>query len=339
MRLWALVALQILALAGALSAAKTLDIYFIDVEGGQATLIVSPSGQSLLVDAGWPGHEGRDANRIIAAAKKAGVKRIDYLLVTHYHTDHVGGVPQLADKFPVTMFIDHGANIESGRGAERLSSEYDRVMQKGQHLVVKPGDTLPLKGLDIRIVAAHGEKIPAPLPGGGAPNPLCSSATRKPVDESENARSIGFVLNFNDKFRFIDLGDLTWNKEIDLSCPNNLVGPIDVYLVTHHGMDISNSDTIVHALRPRVAIMNNGARKGGSESAWKTVKSSPGLEDLWQLHFAAANGKEGNVPDVFIANTYEDCEGKWINMSVKQDGEFTVTNSRNKYSKTYAPRN
>lgn len=337
MKTLALFAVQMFWLASWLPAAKSLEFYFIDVEGGQATLIVSPSGQSMLVDAGWPGYEGRDVNRILAAARKAGVKKIDYLLSTHYHTDHIGGVPALADKFPVVTFVDHGSNMETGRGAERLSSEYERVLAKGQRLTVKPGDSIPLKGVDIKVVAANGERIATALPAAGSANTLCSSAVKKAVDPSENARSVGFLLTFN-KFRFIDLADLTWNKEIDLVCPNNLIGTVDVYLTTHHGMDLSGSETIVHALHPRVAIMNNGARKGGSVAAWKAVKSSPGLEDMWQLHFAAAGGAENNVPDVFIANTEENCQGNWIKMTVMADGTFTVYNTRNKHEKTYKAR-
>ena len=176
------------------------------------------------------------------------------------------------------------------------------------------------------------------LSGGGAANALCASAVKKAADPSENARSTGFVLSFGDKFRFIDLGDLTWNKELELVCPNNLLGNVDVYLTTHHGMDMSGPEQIVHALKPRVAIMNNGARKGGSVPAWKVVKSSPGLEDLWQLHFAVAGGAENNVPDVFIANTEEACQGNWIRLTVQPSGEFTVYNSRNKHTKTYSAR-
>ncbi|MEO8663796.1 MAG: MBL fold metallo-hydrolase [Bryobacteraceae bacterium] len=338
MRLLVLPALGLLSLASLLPAAKPLEFYFIDTEGGQATLIVTPSGQSMLVDAGWPGFQGRDQTRIMAAAKKAGVKKIDYMITTHYHLDHIGGVPPLADKFPIGTFVDHGPNVETGKQSDHLSEEYNRVVQKGQHLVVKAGDSLPIKGVDIKFVSANGDLLTSPLPGAGAANALCASAVKKEVDPSENARSAGFVLSFGDKFRFIDLGDLTWNKELELVCPNNLLGNVDVYLTTHHGMDMSGSETIVHALHPRVAIMNNGARKGGSVPAWKAVKSSPGLLDLWQLHFAVDGGAENNVPDVFIANTQEACEGAWIRLTVQPSGEFTVYNSRNKHEKTYPAR-
>lgn len=322
----------------AIPAARTLDFYFIDTEGGQATLIVTPSGQSLLVDAGWPGFNGRDADRIIAAAKAAKVKKIDYLLVTHYHSDHVGGVPQLAAKFPVGVFVDKGPLQEFTKGPQQLFAAYEEVIAKRKRLVVKEGDTLPVKGVDIQFVCAAGNLITVPVKGAGQPNALCGSEAPKKPDASENAMSAGFVLTYNDKFRFLDLGDLTWNKEMELVCPKNNLGKIDVYLTTHHGLDQSNPATLVHAVAPRVAIMNNGAKKGGSPSAWQIIRKSPGLEDLWQLHFSVAGGAANNSPDSFIANVEEKCEGKWIKMSVQPNGDFTIVNSRNKFSKTYKAR-
>lgn len=317
--------------------AQTLDLYFIDVEGGQATLIVTPQKESLLVDAGWPGYDNRDANRIIAAAKKAGVKQIDYLMITHYHRDHVGGVEQLAGLFPVKTFVDHGPNTETGKAADELSQSYNRAVAKGKHLVLKPGDRIPLKGLDVRAVAARGEAISAPLKGAGQANSLCSAAPRKDADPTENARSLGIAMDFG-KFRFVDLGDLTWNKEVDLVCPSNRLGKVDVYLTTHHGMDASGPAAIVHAISPRVAIMNNGAKKGGAAPAWQVIKQSPGLEDLWQVHFALAGGKENNVGEDMIANVEEKCQGFGLKVSARKDGSFSVANERNGKSKTYAAR-
>jgi beta-lactamase superfamily II metal-dependent hydrolase len=329
------VSLLVVALAGLLAAAKTLDIYSIDVEGGQSTLIVTPSGDSMLVDAGWPGFNGRDADRIAAAAKQAGIKQIDYLLVTHYHADHVGGVPQLVEKIPVVHFLDHGPNQEANPGVEQLYAGYSKLAAEGKHMVVKPGDRIPLKGADVQIVEAAGEAIAAPVKGGGAPNPACGGVEPKAVDKTENAQSNGFLLTFG-KFRFIDLGDLTWNKELGLACPNNKLGTVDVFLVTHHGMNISNSPAIVQALHPKVAIMNNGAKKGGTAQAWQVVKNSPGLQDLWQLHYAVAGGNENNSPADYIANPEgPDDAGYGIKLSAQTDGAFTVTNSRNGFTKTY----
>jgi beta-lactamase superfamily II metal-dependent hydrolase len=324
----------LLCLALPLPAARTLDFYFVDVEGGQATLIVTPAGQSILVDAGWPGYNGRDADRIAAAARHAGLKRIDYLLVTHYHTDHVGGVPQLLARFPVTAVIDHGTNTETGKGADTLWKAYEEAVAKHKRIIITSGESLPFKGLETKVVCARGGLIEKPLPGAGDANPLCAEEKRRADDQTENARSIGFVMNYG-KFRFVDLGDLTWNKELDLACPQHKLGRVDVYLVTHHGMNLSGPAAMVHALRPRVAIMNNGARKGGSPETFEILKRSPGLEDLWQLHFALGAGQQGNSPDSLIANTEANCEGKWLKMTVAADGSFTVENSRNGFKKTY----
>lgn len=327
-----------LACTAALPAAKDLQIYFIDVEGGQATLFVAPSGESMLVDTGWSGHNQRDAGRIAAVAKHAGVKKIDYLVITHYHEDHVGGVPQLAAKLPIRNFVDHGESIEHDRRANELYKAYTEYRGKGNHIQVKPGDTISVKGIEVKVLASGGDEIAEPLMGAGASNPLCANDKLRARDESENARSVGTLITFG-KFRAIDLGDLTWNKEHDLVCPNNKIGTVDLYIVTHHGMDLSGSPAIVHALHPRVAIMDNGARKGGTPPAWQAIHSSPGLEDIWQLHYAIGGGKDNNAPDTFIANTDEQGDqGNWIRVTVRPDGAFTVYNSRNKYTKTYEPR-
>ena len=330
----------LLAMAGAalLPAAKNLEIYFIDVEGGQATLFVAPSGESMLVDTGWSGNNSRDANRIAAAAKHAGVKAIDYLLITHFHIDHAGGVPQLAAKLPIRTFIDHGESVEHDQHAKELYAAYMEYRAKGAHILAKPGDTIPVKGLDVKVLTADGDEIQNPLPGAGQSNPLCAADKLRSPDATENARSVGTLITFGN-FRALDLGDLTWNKEHELMCPNNKVGTVDLYIVSHHGMDMSGSPAFVQAIHPRVAIMDNGARKGGSPAAWQTIHSSPGLEDIWQLHYAIAGGKDNNAPDTFVANTDEvGDQGNWIQVTVHPDGSFTVNNSRNKYSKTYAPK-
>lgn len=319
--------------------AKPLDIYFIDVEGGQATLIVSPSGQSMLVDVGWPGFNGRDGDRIFQTAKKAKLKQIDYVLVTHYHTDHVGGVEQLVDRMKVGTFITHGPNTETGKNAEVLNGAYQRALKASgaKELIVKPGDTIPLKGVDVKVIAARGDRITTALPGAGQPNALCGGAVQKNPDPTENARSIGFLLTHG-KFRFINMADLTHNKELELVCPNNLIGEVDVYLTTHHGLDASNAKPFVHGIKPRVAVMNNGARKGGSPAAIQTVRESPGIEDLWMVHYSISSGKEGNVADSFIANLTENDEGFGIQVSAESTGEFSVINQRNKFQKKYGTR-
>jgi competence protein ComEC len=318
-----------------LHAAGTLNVYCIDVEGGQATLIVSPSGQSLLVDAGWPGFNDRDADRIVATARAAGVKQIDFMLVTHYHLDHVGGVPPLAAKIPIVTYIDHGPSVETGKDADELFAVYRAARDKARHLVVKPGDKIPIKGLDIKVVSAAGKTIPKPLPGAGEANPFCANTKLREPDPSENAQSIGILINYG-KFRLIDLADLTWNKEYELACPVNRVGKVDVYVVTHHGMNLSGSPAMVQMMAPRVAVMDNGARKGGSPEAWQTMHTSPGLEDIWQLHYAMEAGQQNNAPEPFIANPEENCRGFGLTLSASADGAFTVTNARNGYSKKYS---
>jgi competence protein ComEC len=319
-----------------LGAAGDLQFYFVDVEGGQATLIISPSGQSMLVDAGWPGRLGPGADRIIEVAKLAKIKQIDYLLVTHYHMDHVGGVPDLAAKFPVITYVDHGPNTETGKPADYLASAYGQVVAKAKHLVVGPGERIPLQGVEVAVVSAAGAAISSPLKGAGQPNAACEGVKPADPDPSENARAVGFILSYG-KFRFADLADLTWNKELALVCPKNLLGTVDVFLVSHHGIDASNSPALVWALHPKVAIMNNGARKGGSPKAWNVVRDSPGLEDLWQLHYSLAGGEKQNSPEGFIANPEKGgaCQGRWIKLAASPDGTFTVTNSRNDFTKVY----
>jgi beta-lactamase superfamily II metal-dependent hydrolase len=329
-----IVFLLALCFVPAVSAAKDLEIYFVDVEGGQATLIVPPSGESLLIDTGWPDFNARDAKRIVEAANLAKVRRIDDLIITHYHTDHVGGVPQLAERIPIGTFIDHGPGVETGKEAEDLAAAYSKAVAKSAHRVVKPGDRIPLQGVDVEVLTANGDRIVTPVAGAGHPNPFCAAVKRQEADPSENARSVGILLTFG-KFRFIDLGDLTWNKELDLVCPVNRVGSVDVYLMSHHGMNVSGSKAFVRALEPRVAIMNNGARKGGDPEAWQVVKDSPGLEGLWQLHTAIAGGEEHNTAEPYIANLYEECKGAYLKLSARPDGSFAVTNSRNGFTRAY----
>ena len=316
---------------------KNLEITFVDVEGGQATLVVSPSGESLLIDTGWPGFGGRDAERIVAAAHAAGLRRIDYVLITHYHEDHVGGVPQLSERIPIGTFIDHGPSVETDSKTALLVSAYNDAVSKARHLVVKPGDKIPIRGLDIEVVTAGGEAIRSPLAGAGQTNPLCSDPTPKLEDTGENARSIGVLIRYG-KFHMIGLGDLTWDKERELACPRNLVGPVSVYLSTAHAHPGFGQAVMVHALAPRVAITNNGSRKGGDPAAWQIVRSSPGLEDLWQLHYATESPVNLNAPNDWIANPEEKCEGHSIQLTAAPDGSFSVKNMRNGFTRHYDPR-
>ncbi len=321
--------------SAAVAATKPMEVYFIDTEGGQATLIVSPSGQSMVIDTGWDGFNNRDADRIAAAAAKSGIKQIDYLLITHYHSDHVGGVPQLAAKLPIKNFVDHGPNFEAGRKApDDLFNAYTATRDKGNHLLVKPGDRVPIKGLDVEILTAAGNVLTRALPNAGQPNPYCASTKPKEEDKSENARSVGSVIAYG-KFRLLDLGDLTWNKELDLVCPDNRIGTVDVYLTSHHGLSQSGSPALVDAVHPRVAIMNNGATKGGNPDAWQVVHDVPGLEGLWQLHTAEASGSHNTDAEMIANPDSKSDAGNWIKLTAMPTGAFTVTNGRTGFSKTY----
>jgi beta-lactamase superfamily II metal-dependent hydrolase len=318
-----------------MAAPADLTAYLIDVEGGQATLFVTPAGQSVLIDTGFPGFNGRDADRIAAVAKEAGVTQLTYLLITHFHADHVGGVPAIAARLPIRNFVDHGETVEHTAAGQKLYEDYQKEVAKGNHIVAKPGDKLPIQGLDWTIVSAAGKIIDKPLPGAGKPNPFCAAFKAKDADPTENAQSVGSVIKFA-AFTVADLGDLTWNKEAELMCPNNKLGQVDVYIVSHHGQDISGSPALVHALHPKVAIMDNGEKKGGTIEAWDTIHRSPGILDIWQLHFSAAGGKDHNTGEQMIANMTSDRdEGHYLKLTAHPDGHFEVTNPRTGYTKKY----
>jgi len=330
------------ALASSLHAApqgnKPLEIYFVDVEGGQATLFVTPEGQSLLIDTGWPGFDGRDADRIVAAAKKAGLSKIDFLLITHFHRDHVGGAPQLAAKIPVGAFIDHGPNRETGDpDTEEGWQAYQKLLadKKINRIIAKAGDVLPVRGIRAEVVSADGSVLQEPLAGAGPQNPICSTAETKPADQTENARSLGTVITFG-KTRIIDLGDLTWDKEMDLVCPVNKLGYMDVFIVSHHGLFQSNSPALLAAISPRIAIMDNGATKGGSLSTLDIIRNSSKLEDLWQLHFSNEGGAAHNTAESLIANPVGPDAGNYLKLTVWTDGNLEIFNSRTQTTKHYA---
>jgi beta-lactamase superfamily II metal-dependent hydrolase len=317
------------------NAPKHLLIYSIDVEGGQSTLIVSPSGASLLVDTGWPGNNGRDVERIQAAMKDAGIARLDHVFITHFHVDHVGGVPELVKHVQVGEFIDHGPNREDSDITRHDFAAYLKAIEGKPRRIVHPGDTIDIPGLSVVVLAADGEHI-AQIPGiKPAANSYCATERQWPEDPTENARSAGFLLTYG-KFRFLDLGDLTGAKEIALVCPNNPIPPIDLYLVDHHGMNLSNSRALVDAIHPRVAIMNNGAHKAGSPEAWQTVHDSPGMEDLYMVHTAEGSDAAHNSPESLIANPKGSAaDGAYFKVVVSPNGSFAVTNSRTGQTKEY----
>ncbi|PWU09985.1 MAG: MBL fold metallo-hydrolase [Terriglobia bacterium] len=321
--------------AGVLSAAKSLEIFFIDVEGGQSTLFVSPSGETLLMDTGYGGYNGRDGARIAAAAKAAGVKKIDYLLISHYHADHAGGVADVAAKFPIRNFVDHGPDSETDKDSLVLFRMYSSFRDKANHILAKPGDTIPIKGLDVKILAGNGETLASPLPGAGEPNPACAGYKPDPDEfEGENQRSLGLLITFG-SFRILDLGDLSSSREHNLVCPANKIGTVDVLVASHHMGTAASTPEFLQVIHPKVAIANNGPRKGGDPRAWQRVHDTAGLLDVWQLHYALGAGKEHNSADTFLANIDEICQGKWLRLNAEKDGSFTVSNSRNRYEKSY----
>lgn len=341
--LWStgLMLIWLLLLPGRTALAQTLDIYFIDAEGGAATFIVTPLKESILVDTGWRREDGRDAKRIEAVARSAGLERIDYVVTTHFHADHYGGIGRLVQLIPVSNFLDHGPMDELQEDPQfpLYYTEYIRAT-RGNRQRIQPGDTIPLRSLQVPLkllcVSAAGET----LKGEGPSNPACGKLTRKKKDTSDNARSVGLLLSYG-KFEFLDLGDLTWNVESRLACPSNLLGQIDLYQTTHHGLPNSNNPVLVSAVAPQVAVFNNGPRKGGDPEVFSLLKSLPSVEGIFQVHKNLDSGPDGNAPEAFIANLGgdQDCAGHLLKVSVSADGSsYTVTNGRNNVSRTFASR-
>ena len=333
----AVVALAAL-LAIAAHAARTLDIYFIDVEGGQSTLLVTPAGESLLVDTGYGGNDARDARRIMAAVRDAGLTKIDYLLITHFHQDHDTGIVDLAPQIPIGTFVDHGGlsqDAPKDAGYKDILRAYDAyvaIRAKGRHIDAKPGDRIPLKGVDVVVVSSAAATITSALGGGGQANPACTPQAPDPAEPIENPRSTGFHLRFG-TFRFIDLGDLTGRPLFTLFCQKNLLGPVDAYLVPHHGGDDVSNPAYAAALQPRAAIVNNGETKGGGAKTLAMLRQA-GRLDVWQLHRSTNRGVE-NVADARIANL-DTTTGFALKLSASDDGAFTITNQRTGETRAYS---
>ena len=262
--------------------AGSLRVFFADVEGGQATLLVTPTGQSLLIDTGWPGFAGRDADRIVALAHRAGLRRIDTVLLTHYHIDHAGGVPALVARIPVGRFFDHGDNTEVSpsqpgyEDSERVFTAYRQLLarKKIPRQTVKIGQILPIKGIRAEVVSSNGGVLETPLTGGnaGRDNPACATSPQKALENSENDKSVGLMITFG-KLRVLDLGDLTWAMERSVVCPVDKLGRVDLFIVSHHGAERSNSPALLAAIQPRVAIMDNGPHKGGEPGTFRTLEN------------------------------------------------------------------
>ena len=324
---------------------KSLSIYYVDTEGGKAVLFVSSTGETLLYDTGTGGDGDRDLDRIMAVIKAANlpIQQLDHVIVSHYHGDHAGNAAALADKLPIRNFYDHGGwSVELQTNRAVAFNGYRQIREKAHVTVPKPGTKIPITGFDVTVVANAGELITSPLygmPGAGTPNSLCRQFVPKVQDATpENYYAMGTVIRYGN-FRMLDLSDLTWNQEKDLVCPNNLLGTnFDLYNTTRHGTDFAGSPVLVHAARPRVAVMNNSPIKGGTLDTFKIVKSSPGLLDFWQLHYSENVGKDINSPDQFIANTDSKATNHpahFIKLSARTDGSFTITNERTGFTKEY----
>ena len=316
-------------------APPTLDIYWIDVEGGAATLVVTPERASVLMDTGWPRPDARDAGRIEAAMRDAGITEIDYLLISHFHPDHVGGLAALAERVPIGQIVDHGDSVERDRERGRQTWANYLAVADGRRRTVEPGDKLPLRRLEFSFVASHGAFIDTLEPG--LPNRLCETAAAGRIDQSENSKSLGYLVSFG-AFQFLNLGDLTPNHEYDLACPENRLGVVDLYQVPHHGGGGAARPELTWALQPTVAVNNNGPRKGGSRESYAVVRDTPGIQDVWQVHRAMATDAADNTDPQLIANLTEedDCLGHWIKATVQPDGRtWTMTNGRTGYSRNY----
>ena len=360
-RIWLPIVLSLCATLSIAQTRKTLDIYVVDVEGGNAVLFVTPSGESMLVDSGNGGAAAvRDAERIVVAAKDAGVTAVDHLITTHYHGDHIGGLAELAARIPIKEFIDHGPNTQPNPAIDPfLQGGYRELYTKTKHTVAKPGDKIPIAGVDWRIVTSAMQVIKTPLQGKAIPNPYCANFTpQQGVNLTEDDQSLGSFITFG-KFRTIHLGDLTLNRQFELMCPMNRLGTVDLLIAARHGN--VNAEFLAHALRPRVIVTNNGTRKGAQPDAMKVFFTSPRVEDVWQIHFSQLSGQEYTVPGMFIANSIDQQQqaipvaplppppqgpqappppehnGKayYIKISAQPDGVFTITNMRNGFSKTY----
>lgn len=343
-RSWWLATLLLVPAGIAAGQPRNLDIYWVDVEGGAATLIVSPSGESLLFDSGWEVGD-RDAKRIAAAAQQAGIKRIDDFVLSHFHADHAGGISALSKMIPIGRCFDRGDFIEPAN--QRWRDAYLSVCG-AKRTIVHPGDRIPLKGLQVDVVASNGQLLTRPINGGG-PNPLCATAENKPPDVPENQLMVGALFTYG-RFRFLDLADLDWEKEMELSCPVNRIGEVTIWQTGRHGaLDGAGAPGFLYAIKPQVVVANNGPRKGlGGPSPglpkaltvhYERIAKTPGIEGIWQGHRSLLD-PDHNAPDDMIANLEDtpECQGHWIKASVGRDGRFTITNGRNGFSRDYTAR-
>jgi beta-lactamase superfamily II metal-dependent hydrolase len=347
-------AIAALTLAAAPALAQDLKITWIDVEGGAATLFVSPTGQSLLFDTGYPGNGDRDAKRIFAAAQKAGLRQIDHVVISHWHGDHVGGLEALGKLIPLGRFYDHGDGVEE---VDRPRLESYKTVAGAKRTIVKGGDTIPFKGVQMRVLVSEGPVIASPINGGG-PNPLCANAAQMAPAGPENIRMVGLSITYG-RFKFASLADLDWSRELEMACPVNKLGTVNLYTMNRHGgLDDSGSPALLGAIKPQVIVINNGPRKGLGQTddraqplpgnyapyernSYLRLAKLPGIEGIWQGHLSLIDKDPAHntAPDM-IANMDEGAadQGHPITATVAADGKFTITNARNNFSKTYTAR-
>jgi len=310
------------------AAPKTLDLYWIDVEGGAATLIVTPDGESVLIDAGQDLE--RDISRVHhVATKVAGLQSIDHLVATHWHADHYGGIMTLNERIRVRNFYDRGeipSQLPEDPNFPVLMPRYQK-MTAGKAIGLKPGSSLPLRRLSdktpltLLCLASSGKTIAGAKDG--SLNPICSKGKEPARDDTDNAKSVVLKLQYG-AFTFFDGGDLTQQMEERLVCPINRAGTVTLLQIDHHGLDLSNNSVWLRTLRPQVVVVNNGPDKGAEAETMKSLKNLPGVEAIWQVHRNLRAGKLGNTSPEFIANSESTCKAEFIKASVRPDGTFTV---------------
>jgi hypothetical protein len=329
----------------------------------------------LLRERGAPPTVPDNAERLASFMQKVGLKRIDYLVISHFDIDHFEAAAALSEKVLVGTFVDHGDSIHYGRSEawwyeynrpwyrpsmhetyDVMWANYSHAREKAKHLIVKAGDKVPIEGVDALVVTSAGVVLAKPLEGTGQPNPACQGLDYREDVYMEDGQSVGLLISFG-KFRFINLGDLTWSRSMALFCPNNLVGRADVYVITHHGQNLTRQwgdhfyglsscpPSEARGLQPRVALLTMGARghglgMGATPECMEAVRSSPRLEDLWETDKVVSGAeKDYNPPDDFIANLGENTgRVEYIKLAVNRDGSFTVSNSRNGFTKVYPAR-
>jgi competence protein ComEC len=366
-----------------------LQMISVDVEGGGGTVFVTPNKRVVVIDTGNPEASAATGNypsaqRLVDAVKAAGGTKVDYLITTHYHGDHIGGLEGFIKRIKIDDFIDHGENREvrgatnsgaggiigpdwrvlgpdgrpaAGRGGvvppppadpnvpppNSTEGQYRNYLKMiagtgAKHRVVKTGEHIRLDGMDIHIVSADAV-MPAKAPvGSRGAVPECAAMPAMPANGGEeNARSTSVVITYG-KTKIAAFGDLTWDREKELVCPEDKVGKVDVYLSSHHGTVMSGSPALVNTLQPIVTIMGNSPTKGGHPERVKTIQSSPRNQGLWMLH-AARNTPEVNGDPNMIANPDPAVgavdKANNLRLRIRLNGDITVINERNGYNRTY----